>query len=653
MGSRHHRGNRGCSFRPEAWPKVVHEPALVSLMRPVSFWRPNPCPSSPLDRRRGLEQQITFCSSEDGVRIACGTTGEGPPIVKAANWLSHVQFDLDSPVWRHWIEEFSKFHRYVRYDERGCGLSDWKVADFSFDAWVRDLEAVVDSLGLERFVLLGLSQGGPVGIAYAVRHPERVSHLVLYGTYSLGWAAAERSPPVQIEEREAQIKLTGIGWGRDNPAYRQIFTSEFIPEATPEQMRWFNELQRISTSPDNAVRFQVEFGRIDVRDMLSRVKVPTIVLHAQGDQVVPFEEGRRVASKIPGARFVALEGKNHILLQDEPAWSRFLYEVRKFIGVKDELLTERPSHASLGAIGGPATAPVVTQGKEAREAHSLLVGVTVASLSLYRVVGNYMRYDQAARNILKDARQKMVAAFLSPSTKRENYLLWAAPGSGKTYFVEEVAASLDRVAQYRELNLAKLTEPAFRSALGEITDLEQPCLCLIDEVDAKSEERWPYELLLPFFDSTSVHGARRVFVVAGSSGSGPNGMKERIASRPKGADMLSRIPVDNEYSVPGMSVGDRIVVALSQFRLAGKRLGRDVREVEKLGLYYVALDRRLTNARHLHELAVRAVERMSPGDDRVKYDNLFHPGDPENKAFWGESLAVAGDLAGAYLLVQD
>jgi pimeloyl-ACP methyl ester carboxylesterase len=597
-----------------------------------------------------LEQQIRFCSSDDGVRIACGTTGEGPPIVKAANWLSHVQFDLDSPVWRHWIEEFSKFHRYVRYDERGCGLSDWKVADFSFDAWVRDLEAVVDSLGLERFVLLGLSQGGPVGIAYAVRHPERVSHLVLYGTYGLGWGT--RSSPVQIEEREAQIKLTGIGWGRDNPAYRQIFTSQFIPEATPEQIRWFNELQRISTSPDNAVRFQVEFGRIDVRDILSRVKVPTIVLHAQGDQVVPFEEGLRVASKIPGARFVALEGKNHILLRDEPAWSRFLYEVRKFIGVKDELLTERPSTASLGVTGGPATS-VVTQAKEAREAHSLLLGVTVASLSSYRVVGNYMRYDQAARNILKDARQKMVAAFLSPSTKRENYLLWAAPGSGKTYFVEEVAASLNRVAQFRELNLAKLTEPTFRSALGELTDLKEPCLCLIDEVDAKADERWPFEMLLPHFDSTSAGGARHVFVVAGSSGSGLDGMKERIASRSKGADLLSRIPVDNEYSVPGMSVGDRIVVALSQFRLAGQRLGREVREVEKLGLYYIALNRRLTNARHLHELAVRAVERMSPGDDRVKYDNLFNPGDPENKAFWGQSLPDAGDMAGAYLVVHD
>src|SRR2546427_9783993 len=541
----------------------------LRLSAPRTFLAPRIMPLSP--REAWMEQQIRFCSSDDGVRIACGTTGDGPPLVKAANWLSHVQFDLDSPVWRHWIEELSRFHRYVRYDERGCGLSDWKVPDFSFDAWVRDLEAVVDSLGLERFVLLGVSQGGPVGIAYAVRHPERVSHLVLYGTYCGGWATRD-SP--RTEEHGAQMKLTQIGWGRDNPAYRQIFTSQFIPGATPEQMRWFNELQRISTSPDNAVRFQLEFGRIDVRDILSRIKVPTIVLHAQGDQVVPFEEGRHMASKIPGAQFVALESANHILLSEEPAWSKFLYEVRRFVGVKDELLTERSSPGSLGAIARTATSSAVAQGKEAREAHSLLAGLTVASLSLYRVVGNYMRYDQAARNTLKDARQKMVAAFHLPSTRRKNYLLRAAPGSGKTYFISEVAASLDQLAQYRELNLAKLTESAFRSALGEVTDLKQPCLCLIDQVDAKSDERWPYELLLPLFDSTAVHDSPRVFVVSGSAGSAPAGVMGRGASRPRAADMVGRIAVENEYSFPGMGAGDSIEDDLSLYRLTGNSMGR-------------------------------------------------------------------------------
>src|SRR3989454_7461179 len=181
----------------------------LRLSAPRTFLAPRIMPLSP--REAWMEQQIRFCSSNDGVRIACATTGDGPPLVKAANWLSHVQFDLDSPVWRHWIEELSRFHRYVRYDERGCGLSDWKVPDFSFDAWVRDLEAVVDSLGLERFALLGVSQGGPVGIAYAVRHPERVTHLVLYGSYCLGWA--NRDLPAQAEEYEAQVKLTRFGWG--------------------------------------------------------------------------------------------------------------------------------------------------------------------------------------------------------------------------------------------------------------------------------------------------------------------------------------------------------------------------------------------------------------------------------------------------------
>src|SRR2546428_4192776 len=179
------------------------------LSAPRTFLASRIMPLSP--REAWMEQQIRFCSSDDGVRIACATTGDGPPLVKAANWLSHVQFDLDSPVWRHWIEELSRFHRYVRYDERGCGLSDWKVPDFSFDAWVRDLEAVVDSLGLERFALLGVSQGGPVGIAYAVRHPERVTHLVLYGSYCVGWA--NRDLPAQADESEAQVKLTQLGWG--------------------------------------------------------------------------------------------------------------------------------------------------------------------------------------------------------------------------------------------------------------------------------------------------------------------------------------------------------------------------------------------------------------------------------------------------------
>jgi pimeloyl-ACP methyl ester carboxylesterase/DNA-binding winged helix-turn-helix (wHTH) protein len=278
------------------------------------------------------EQEIRFCTTGDGVGIAYATTGAGPPFVKVANWLSHLEFDWRSPIWRHWIRELSRDHLLVRYDERGCGLSDLQPADFSFEGWLRDLEAVVDALGLERFPLLGISQGGPAAIAYAARHPERISHLVLYGTYGRGrkW----RMTPQQKEERQALMTLTKHGWGRDDATYRQIFTMGFIPDATPEQMQWFNDLQRASAPPENAYRFMQEFDRINVEDLLPRLNAPALVLHAKGDARVPFEEGRRLAAGIAGARFVPLEGRNHILLESEPAWPAFLAEVRRFLGVE-------------------------------------------------------------------------------------------------------------------------------------------------------------------------------------------------------------------------------------------------------------------------------------------------------------------------------
>jgi class 3 adenylate cyclase len=280
-----------------------------------------------------MDQRIHFCTASDGVRIAYATVGEGPPLVKAANWLNHLEFDWRSPVWLHWLKELSRHHMLVRYDERGCGLSDWQVEDFSFQAWVCDLETVVDSLGLEHFPLLGISQGCAVAVAYAVRHPERVERLVLYGGYARGWAKRRLSPEMR-EEYQAVLTLMRQGWARDNPAYRQIFTTGFIPGATAEQMRWFNDLERISASPDNAVRFMTEFGNIDVDDLLPLVRVPTLVVHARGDLRCPFDEGRRMAASIPGARFVPLEGENHLLLPDEPAWPVFLREVRGFLGVE-------------------------------------------------------------------------------------------------------------------------------------------------------------------------------------------------------------------------------------------------------------------------------------------------------------------------------
>jgi serine/threonine protein kinase/pimeloyl-ACP methyl ester carboxylesterase/tetratricopeptide (TPR) repeat protein len=285
------------------------------------------------------EQQIRFRTSSDGVSIAFATVGTGPPLVKTANWLSHLEFDWNSPVWRHWITELSRYHTFIRYDERGCGLSDWNVNEFSLESWVCDLEAVVDAQDLDRFPLLGISQGGPIAVAYASRHPERVSQLVLYGSYAAG--VRMRSLPQKVlEEAELFLQMIKLGWGREHAAFRQVFTSLFIPEATTEQILWFNELQRVSSTPENAARMMSAFYDLDVRELAQKLKVPTLVLHAKGDLRIPFDEGRRLAALIPGSRFVPLESRNHILLKTEPAWQRFLSEVRSFLGVE---LSEKQS----------------------------------------------------------------------------------------------------------------------------------------------------------------------------------------------------------------------------------------------------------------------------------------------------------------------
>jgi len=265
--------------------------------------------------------------------VAYAVSGSGPPLVKAAHWLTHLEFDWDSPVWRHWLTELSASFRLYRYDERGCGLSDRDVVDLSFESWVADLEAVVDAAGLERFPLFGMSQGGPVALAYAARHPERVSRVVLYGSYAAGWK--HRGDPEFRRREEALIQLIADGWGRDNPAFRQVFTSMFLPEGSPEQVAWFNDLQRETTSPHIAVRLEREFGDIDVRPLLEHVKCPALVLHARHDEVIPFDAGRTLAGMLPNARFVPLDSRNHVLIESEPAWPRFLAEVRGFLGRGD------------------------------------------------------------------------------------------------------------------------------------------------------------------------------------------------------------------------------------------------------------------------------------------------------------------------------
>ena len=275
-------------------------------------------------------QHIRFATACDGVRIAYATSGSGPPLVKAANWLSHIEFDWDSPVWRHWLRDLSARRTLIRYDERGCGLSDREPRDLSFESWVGDLETVVEAAGVKRFPLLGVSQGAAVAIAYAARNPGRVTHLILYGAYGRGRLVRDPSPR-QVEESQTMLKLIEIGWGRESDAFRQVFTAQFIPGGSLEQLHWFNELQRMSTSPANAARFLMEFDRIDVMATAARVRCPTVVLHARGDERVPFDEGRLLAAQIPGAQFAPLDSRNHVLLA-EPAWDAFMSVVSEFIG---------------------------------------------------------------------------------------------------------------------------------------------------------------------------------------------------------------------------------------------------------------------------------------------------------------------------------
>jgi DNA-binding winged helix-turn-helix (wHTH) protein/pimeloyl-ACP methyl ester carboxylesterase len=278
---------------------------------------------------RGERQQIRFCTAPDGVRIAYSVVGNGYPLVKAANWLNHLEFEWNSPIWRHWIQELSRRHLLIRYDERANGLSDWNADELSFDAMVRDLESVVEAAGTDRFALLGISQGGAVAAAYAARHPDRVSHLVLYGAYARGWQM--RGNPQDAESRRAMMTLTRLGWGTENASFRQLWTSMYIPGGTAEQWEWFNEMQQISTSPENAARLYEEWGKIDITEILPQVRVPTIVFHCERDRAVPFEEGRRMASAITGARFVPLPSRNHLVLADESAWELFLEEVGGFL----------------------------------------------------------------------------------------------------------------------------------------------------------------------------------------------------------------------------------------------------------------------------------------------------------------------------------
>jgi DNA-binding winged helix-turn-helix (wHTH) protein/pimeloyl-ACP methyl ester carboxylesterase len=278
-----------------------------------------------------LRQEIRFCRAPDGTRLAYARVGEGPPLVKAANWMTHLDYDWESPVWAHWLRGLARHRELIRYDQRGSGLSDREVDDFSPEAGLADLAAVVDAAGIERFPLLGLSRGASTAIEYAVRHPERVSHLVLFGASARGRLLRARTDD-ERRSAEVMVELARLGWGADDPAFRQVFAMQFIPDGSAEDWRAFNDLHRRTTSPESAARFMEAFGRTDVTALCARVRTPTLIVHARGDLRVPFDAARELASLIPGSRLVPLDSRNHILRADEPAWPRFLEEVDAFLG---------------------------------------------------------------------------------------------------------------------------------------------------------------------------------------------------------------------------------------------------------------------------------------------------------------------------------
>lgn len=293
-----------------------------------------------------MRQTIRMLRTKDGVNIAWASAGAGPTLVRASTWLTHLEHDWDSPVWRHWLDFLAGHYRLIRYDERGCGLSDWDVDDYSSQRWSDDFDAVVDASKPDKpFVVLGISQGGIAAISHAVRFPDHVSHLILCGAYARGWGERDNSDGAR--QYRAIVQLTRLGWGQENPVYRQLFTSRFVPEGTPEQLDWFNELCAKTTKPDVAARLLEERTRANAMSLLADVKVPTLVLHACDDAVVPVAEGRLLAARIPNARFVQLESKNHILLEHEPAWARFRDEVLQFTGLEATEDREDPIFSTL------------------------------------------------------------------------------------------------------------------------------------------------------------------------------------------------------------------------------------------------------------------------------------------------------------------
>ena len=277
-------------------------------------------------------QDIRFCTTADGVQLAMGLYGSGSPVVKAATWLTHIERDPGNAQNGHWIEELGRHHTYVTYDARGCGLSSRSPGDISLEAWVRDLEAVVDHLQLDRFPLLGISQGAAIAVAYAARHPERVSQLILFGSFATSYFTTGNPDPRIVQEAEMLLKIAELGWGQGSAAFRQVFVAKFMPQAGAEQQRAFDDYQKVTADAATAVRCLRAMFNVDVKEVAKQVRCPTLVFHARRDQLIYFDQGRKLAGLIPGARFVPVDSDNHLPLADEPCWPDIVRELRGFLG---------------------------------------------------------------------------------------------------------------------------------------------------------------------------------------------------------------------------------------------------------------------------------------------------------------------------------
>ena len=362
-----------------------------------------PAASRPQDAP--ASQEIRFCRARDGTRLAYAVHGSGPPLVVVACWLSHLQHDWQSPVWRHFLEDLGAIATVVRYDERGFGMSDWNVDDFSLEARLGDLEAILAATGLDRFALLGMSGGSAVAMAYAIAHPERVSRLVLYGTVC---GEPVSGTPEEWAEEQTYRSMIRVGWAKEDPEFRRVFTRKFIPDASEEQMRWFDDLQRMSTSPANAVASRIARQEVDIVDELPRITAPTLVLQALGDRSTTFDNAVSVSSLIEGARLVPLQSRNHILLADEPAWSVFIDEVSAFLEPERRAIRERSPDRAAEALS-PRELDVLRLAVEGRTNDEIAAALTLSVRTVERHLSNiYAKLGLGGRA----ARAAAVAGYL-------------------------------------------------------------------------------------------------------------------------------------------------------------------------------------------------------------------------------------------------